>query len=105
MLHQLLPSLFFSIALVPGCFPAEQALVSLPGPKKTGGMSIEATLAARRSVRTYSQQSLTISEVAQLLWAAQGVTSTDGKRTAPSAMHRYPLEIAVVVRNVNGLPC
>lgn len=66
-------------------------------------MSVESALAARRSIRTYTRQSLTIAEVGQLLWAAQGVTSSDGKRTAPSAMHRYPLEIAVVVRNVEGL--
>jgi SagB-type dehydrogenase family enzyme len=46
-----------------------------------------------------------MAEVGQLLWAAQGVTSPDGKRTAPSAMHKYPLEIAVVVQNVDGLPC
>ncbi len=67
-------------------------------------MSVEATLASRRSVRNYTRQPLTIGEVGQLLWAAQGVTSVDGKRTAPSAMHRYPLEIAVVARNVDGLP-
>jgi SagB-type dehydrogenase family enzyme len=33
-----------------------------------------------------------------------GVTSSDGKRTAPSAMHRHPLEIVVVAQNVDGLP-
>ncbi|MBZ5635601.1 MAG: SagB/ThcOx family dehydrogenase [Acidobacteriia bacterium] len=66
-------------------------------------MSVEAALAARRSVRGYTKQTLTLAEVGQLLWAAQGVTSPDGKRTAPSAMHRYPLEIAVVAQNVEGL--
>jgi len=44
-----------------------------------------------------------MAELGQLLWAAQGITSPDGKRTAPSAMHRYPLEIAVVAQNVEGL--
>ena len=72
--------------------------------RKAGDMSLEAALAARRSVRGYTRQSLTLAEVGQLLWAAQGVTSTDGKRTAPSAMHRYPLEITVVAQNVDGLP-
>jgi SagB-type dehydrogenase family enzyme len=68
-------------------------------------MNLEAALAARRSVRSYTKQALTLAEVGQLLWAAQGVTSSDGKRTAPSAMHKYPLEIAVVAQNVDGLPC
>lgn len=67
-------------------------------------MSVEAALASRRSVRGYTKQTLTLGEVGQLLWAAQGVTSPDGKRTAPSAMHRYPLEIVVVAQNVDGLP-
>ncbi len=67
-------------------------------------MSLEAALNARRSVRGYAKQTLTLAEVGQLLWAAQGITSSDGKRTAPSAMHRYPLEIAVVAQNVDGLP-
>ncbi|MBZ5636643.1 MAG: SagB/ThcOx family dehydrogenase [Acidobacteriia bacterium] len=64
---------------------------------------MEAAVAARRSVRDYSKQPLTLADIGQLLWAAQGVTSPDGKRTAPSAMHRYPLEIAVVAQNVDGL--
>jgi SagB-type dehydrogenase family enzyme len=90
--------------LAPACFPADPATISLPSPKLAGSMSLEAALAARRSVRDYTQQTLTLAEVGQLLWAAQGVTSPDGKRTAPSAMHRYPLEIAVVAQNVDGLP-
>ena len=100
---------FLALALVafllaPACLAAEPAIIALPSPKKAGSMSVEAALAARRSVRGYTNQPLTIAEVGQLLWAAQGVTSSDGKRTAPSAMHRYPLEIAVVAQNVDGLP-
>lgn len=90
--------------LAPGCFPAELAAIALPSPKKAGSMSLEAALTARRSIRGYTQQGLTLAEISQLLWAAQGVTSPDGKRTAPSAMHRYPLEIALVAQNVDGLP-
>ncbi|HSP70212.1 MAG TPA: SagB/ThcOx family dehydrogenase [Bryobacteraceae bacterium] len=89
--------------LAPDCFPAEPATISLPSPKKAGSMSVEAALAARRSVRGYTQQTLALADLGQLLWAAQGVTSTDGKRTAPSAMHRYPLEIVVVAQKVDGL--
>lgn len=93
--------LAFSLARV--CPAEEIRTVMLPGPKKTGTVSIEAALAERRSVREYTKQGLTLAELGQLLWAAQGVTSADGKRTAPSAMHRYPLEIAVIAQNVDGL--
>ena len=84
--------------------PAVSNAIALPSPKKEGPVSVEAALAARRSVRTYTKDGLSLAQVSQLLWAAQGVTSPDGKRTAPSAMHRYPLEIAVVAQNVEGLP-
>ena len=103
MTHRFLVLAVSAVFLAPGCFPAELAAISLPSPKKAGSMSVEAALAARRSVRGYTKQTLTLAEVGQLLWAAQGVTSPDGKRTAPSAMHRYPLEIAVVAQNVEGL--
>jgi SagB-type dehydrogenase family enzyme len=104
MNHQFLTLAFFAFFLAPGCFPAEPATISLPSPNRAGSMSLEAALAARRSIRGYTKQTLTLAEVGQLLWAAQGVTSPDGKRTAPSAMHRYPLEIAVVAQNVDSLP-
>ena len=104
MNHQCWTLAFSAFFLAPASFPAEQTAISLPGPNKAGSMSLEAALAARRSVRGYAKQTLTIAEVGQLLWAAQGITSPDGKRTAPSAMHRYPLEIAVVAQNVDGLP-
>lgn len=85
--------------------PGKPSAISLPAPKKAGGVSVEAALAARRSIRAYTAEHLTLADIGQLLWAAQGVTSADGKRTAPSAMHRYPLEIAVVAQNVDGLAC
>ena len=93
-----------AVILAPICLSAERSMIPLPAPKKTGGTSVETALATRRSVRAYTKESLTLADIAQLLWAAQGVTAPDGKRTAPSAMHRYPLEIAVVAQHVEGLP-
>ena len=88
----------------PVCRAVDSSLIALPAPKKDGGGSVQAALAARRSIRAYTKEEMTINQLSQLLWAAQGVTSPDGKRTAPSAMHKYPLEIAVVIQNVCCLP-
>ena len=100
---RLLSLTFLAVFLAPRCFPAEPAMISLPSPKKTGSISVETALSTRRSVRAYTKESLTMAELGQLLWAAQGITSPDGKRTAPSAMHRYPLEIGIVAQHVDGL--
>jgi SagB-type dehydrogenase family enzyme len=70
-------------------------VVKLPAPRTTGGMSLGQALVARRSVREFASNQLTWSEIGQLLWAAQGITHDEGKRTAPSAGATYPLELYV----------
>ncbi|MBW1784162.1 MAG: SagB/ThcOx family dehydrogenase [Deltaproteobacteria bacterium] len=77
--------------------------LQLPGPNVDSGTSIEKSLLERRSIRNYSEKDVTLGELSQLLWAAQGVTSPRGFRTAPSAGALYPLEIAIVAGRVTGL--
>jgi SagB-type dehydrogenase family enzyme len=67
----------------------------LPQPSLTGHLSLEEALVQRRSVRTFKDAPLTSAELGQLLWAAQGITSERGFRTAPSAGALYPLELYV----------
>jgi len=69
--------------------------MALPAPCLEGEMSLEETLAARRSVREFAGEELTLEEIAQLLWATQGTTVAWGGRTAPSAGALYPLEVYV----------
>lgn len=73
--------------------PAEAVMTVLPTPVLTSDWSLEESLASRRSAREYSPQALTTEEIGQLLWAAQGITSQEGYRTAPSAGALYPLEV------------
>jgi len=61
---------------------------------------VEEALLKRRSVREYKGEPLSLAEVSQLLWAAQGITNPDGFRTAPSAGALYPLELYVVAGDV-----
>jgi SagB-type dehydrogenase family enzyme len=67
--------------------------LDLPAPVTEGSVSLEAALSRRRSVRTFSSEPLSLAQVGQLMWAAQGVTADWGGRTAPSAGASYPLEI------------
>jgi SagB-type dehydrogenase family enzyme len=69
--------------------------MQLPAPAKKGKMSLEETLARRRSVREFTREPLTEQELSELLWATQGITGPAGQRTAPSAGALYPLEIYV----------
>jgi SagB-type dehydrogenase family enzyme len=88
--------------------PAQSAIpptvVPLPPPRAASDTSIEAALSARRPMSTASKTPLTLAEVGQLLWAAQGKTSEHGRRAAPSAGAAYPLEVLVVAGSVTGLP-
>jgi len=78
--------------------------IKLPEPDYDSKTSIEKALLERRSVRGYKKESLTLVEVSQLLWAAQGISNKRGFRTAPSAGALYPLEVYLVVGDVNDLP-
>ena len=77
--------------------------IKLPEPSYTGNTSVEVALSKRRSIRDYSGENLSLDEVSQLLWAAQGITAPWGGRTAPSAGALYPLELYVVVGDVEGI--
>ena len=78
-------------------------IIVLPEPIFDGSFSVEKALLKRRSIREYSDKPITIDEISQLLWAAQGITHFEGFRTAPSAGALYPLEVYVAVGNVRDL--
>lgn len=68
--------------------------ISLPLPTTDGAMSLERALSLRRSVRRFAPEPLTLAQIGQLAWAAQGITEPNrGFRTAPSAGALYPLEL------------
>jgi SagB-type dehydrogenase family enzyme len=77
--------------------------IRLPQPRFSGPTSLEDALLARRSIRHIARDPLTVDELTQLLWAAQGVTHAQGFRTAPSAGALFPLELHVAAGCVTGL--
>lgn len=71
--------------------------INLPSPSQKGSMSLEEAIAHRRSIRRFAPEPLSLSQLSQILWAAQGLTKSGGRyRAAPSAGATYPLEIFVV---------
>jgi len=75
----------------------------LPAPRLEGPVSLEAAIEKRRSRRAFRPEQLSSEQIGQLLWAAQGITGSDGwLRAAPSAMEAYPLELYVATADGMG---
>ena len=84
----------------------EQIIIKLPKPRFRGEISVEEAIFKRRSIRRYKEESLTLEQVSQLLWAAGGKTIdaiTGATRAYPSAGGIYPLEIYLVAGEVDNL--
>jgi SagB-type dehydrogenase family enzyme len=67
--------------------------LALPEPRTDGQTSLEQAFGMRGSVREFDGEPLTLGELGQLLWAAQG--QREEGRNAPSAGGLYPLELYV----------
>jgi SagB-type dehydrogenase family enzyme len=94
-----------AVILVSCQMATEGSAIGLPSPEFRGG-PLEETIAKRRSIRSYSEDSLSIAELSQLLFAAQGVTGRRGDRllrASPSAGGTYPIEVYVFANRVGGL--
>src|SRR3972149_8405902 len=84
----------------------DSKVIKLPKPAYQG-MSLEKAIEKRRSVRNYSGKPLTLPQLSQLLFSAQGITGKlydQPLRTAPSAGALYPIEVYVIANDVEGLP-
>jgi SagB-type dehydrogenase family enzyme len=77
--------------------------VPLPDVDLAPNMSLAQTLEQRRSLRGYADRAITSAELAWVVWAATGVTSANGYRTAPSAGALYPIETYVAANRVDGI--
>jgi SagB-type dehydrogenase family enzyme len=94
----------FLMLLSSACAAAAQTdgqdIIRLPLPKTKDGMSLAEALARRRTQRKFSDQALSLEQVSQLCWAAQGITQVErGLRTAPSAGALFPMTIFLLDRN------
>ena len=55
----------------------------------------------RQTIRSYTDQALSLEDLSTILWAANGVNRQNGKRTAPSAHGVQYINIYVVSNNGN----
>ena len=86
------------------CVKNEDGVLKLPDPEHDSDVSVERALYNRRSVREFNDEPVTLDEISQVCWAAQGITdNARSLRTAPSAGALYPLEVYIVSGDVSGL--
>ena len=85
-----------SIVMMLGCYLHAQD-VQLPAPERTGGMPLMDALNKRQSIRSFQNKDLSIQQLSNLLWAANGF-NRDDKRTAPTANNRQELELYITTR-------
>ena len=72
-----------------------------------GGKSLWEAVAQRRSIRDFSDESVTFGELSQLIWATQGITLKARGfdfRASPSAGALYPIETYLVANRVEEIP-
>lgn len=100
-----------AIAFTAPSIVAAENEIKLPKPSFSGKISVEAAMVAKKSVRNFTEKPLTMQEVSQLLWAANGNIPADAvsgatAKVIPSAGGLYALEIFLVTGNdtVKGIP-
>jgi SagB-type dehydrogenase family enzyme len=88
----------------------DQSLIDLPDPEDIdlGSFDLRKAIETRRTLRRYSDDSLSLEELSYLLWLTQGVKSIDEKRnvtwrTVPSAGCRHPFETYLSINRVDDL--
>jgi SagB-type dehydrogenase family enzyme len=87
-------------------FPNRLKYLQIRPLDQPGGRPLWEVIAQRRSIRGFSNQPITFSELSQLIWATQGITSRAWGfefRATPSAGALYPIETYIVVNRVEEI--
>lgn len=73
--------------------------IKLNEPVKTGGISVMEAFDKRQSSSEFSDKELSIQDLSNLLWAANGINRENGKKTAPSAQNSQDIDVYVALPN------
>lgn len=79
-------------------------MIKLPEPQLDGRMSLERAIHLRRSIRDFTNDTVSLTQLSQILWSGQGITDNkNGFRAAPSAGAVFPMQLWIHVDRVAGL--
>lgn len=72
--------------------------LTLPDPDKTRGLTFMQTLSVRASAQDWSKSKLSMQDLSDLLWAANGINRpAEGKRTASSAQDAQDIDLFLLM--------
>jgi nitroreductase len=85
------------LVLFSGLLPGEELdVIKLSPPNLKRGLPFMETLSVRASAREYAEKELSLQDLSDLLWAADGMNRpAENKSTAPSAMNAHDVHIFV----------
>jgi nitroreductase len=73
------------------------APIKLNEPDKNRGVSVMKALNDRQSVREFSTEKLSLQDLSDLLWAANGINRPDGRRTAATARNNQDIDVYAIM--------
>ena len=73
--------------------------IKLLAPDTLGGKPLMQAISHRKTDRKFESRNLSLKQLSEILWVANGINRSNGKRTVPSAMGRYPLQTYAVLTN------
>lgn len=90
--------LLSSLLMIAALHAQDLKEIKLNNPDKNRGTSVMKALSDRHSDREYAAKELSIQDLSDLLWAANGINRPDGKRTAPSALNKQDIDVYVIMK-------
>ncbi len=74
--------------------------IQLPNPNKKRGLPFMETLSVKASALEWSDRDLSLEDLSDLLWAANGINRPDqGKRTASSAQNAHDIDVYLFMKD------
>src|SRR4030065_308552 len=72
--------------------------IKLMDPDKKRGWPVLEALSLRASVRSWSDKEISMRDLSDMLWAANGINRPDGRRTAASATNAQDVDVYVFMK-------
>ena len=89
--------LLVCLMLSAAAFAADK-VIKLPKPNLNRTGAVMKALSERHSTREYASKALSLADLSDLLWAANGINRKEsGMRTAPSALNKQDVDVYVAV--------